>query len=106
MIHGYFNRPDHGYPLRLVVPGQIGGRSVKWINKIIVSENESQHHLHFWVSFLFLSLPPSFFFFLVVSFILELRQQDVNILKENQTNVVVGIEEVDLMILIVIKHTN
>ena len=21
--------PDHGYPLRIIVPGQIGGRSVK-----------------------------------------------------------------------------
>ena len=43
------SRPDHGYPVRLVVPGQIGGRSVKWLKKIEVSEQESQHHLHFWV---------------------------------------------------------
>ena len=40
--------PDHGYPLRLVVPGQIGGRSVKWLKKVEVSDIESQHHLHFW----------------------------------------------------------
>jgi nitrate reductase (NAD(P)H) len=39
--------PDHGYPLRLVVPGQIGGRSVKWLNRIELSDVESQHHLHF-----------------------------------------------------------
>ncbi|UZJ56568.1 hypothetical protein CBS101457_005888 [Exobasidium rhododendri] len=39
---------DHGFPLRLVVPGQIGGRMVKWLNRIEVSENESQHYLHFW----------------------------------------------------------
>ncbi|SPO35721.1 probable Nitrate reductase [NADPH] [Pseudozyma flocculosa] len=39
--------PDHGYPLRLVVPGQIGGRMVKWLNRIEVSDRESQHHLHF-----------------------------------------------------------
>ncbi|PWZ01233.1 putative nitrate reductase [Testicularia cyperi] len=39
--------PDHGYPLRLVVPGQIGGRMVKWLQRIEVSERESQHHLHF-----------------------------------------------------------
>lgn len=34
--------PDHGYPLRLVVPGQIGGRMVKWMNRIEVSDRESQ----------------------------------------------------------------
>lgn len=39
--------PDHGYPLRLVVPGQIGGRMVKWLERIEVSDRESQHHLHF-----------------------------------------------------------
>lgn len=39
--------PDHGFPLRLVVPGQIGGRMVKWLNRIEISDCESQHHLHF-----------------------------------------------------------
>lgn len=39
--------PDHGFPLRVVIPGQIGGRSVKWLNRIEVSDLESQHHLHF-----------------------------------------------------------
>ncbi|KAG6884420.1 hypothetical protein C0993_011292, partial [Termitomyces sp. T159_Od127] len=39
--------PDHGFPLRLVVPGQIGGRSVKWLGRIELSPFESQHHLHF-----------------------------------------------------------
>ncbi|TFK34600.1 nitrate reductase [Crucibulum laeve] len=39
--------PDHGYPLRLVVPSQIGGRSVKWLSRIELSEIESQHYLHF-----------------------------------------------------------
>lgn len=39
--------PDHGFPLRLVVPGQIGGRMVKWLNRIEISDRESQHHLHF-----------------------------------------------------------
>ena len=39
--------PDHGFPLRLVVPSQIGGRSVKWLSRIELSRLESQHHLHF-----------------------------------------------------------
>lgn len=33
--------------MRLIVPGQIGGRSVKWLKRIVVSDVESQHHLHF-----------------------------------------------------------
>ncbi|KAH9836836.1 uncharacterized protein C8Q71DRAFT_707679 [Rhodofomes roseus] len=39
--------PDHGFPVRMVIPGQIGGRSVKWLKRIEVSAVESQHHLHF-----------------------------------------------------------
>ncbi|KAG8718163.1 hypothetical protein FRC08_005817 [Ceratobasidium sp. 394] len=39
--------PDHGFPLRVVIPGQIGGRSVKWLTRIEVSDRESQHYLHF-----------------------------------------------------------
>ncbi|CAF0747568.1 unnamed protein product [Brachionus calyciflorus] len=33
---------DNGYPLRIVVPGVIGARSVKWVGKIILSDVESQ----------------------------------------------------------------
>ncbi|KAI3434691.1 hypothetical protein D9Q98_002754 [Chlorella vulgaris] len=33
--------PDHGYPLRVVVPGVAGCRSVKWVGKIIASGEES-----------------------------------------------------------------
>ena len=33
---------DHGYPLRLVVPGTVAARSVKWLNKIVLSDEESQ----------------------------------------------------------------
>lgn len=47
-LNGEALSPDHGFPLRLVVPGQIGGRMVKWLNRIEVSHKESQHHLHFW----------------------------------------------------------
>ncbi|KAL6851839.1 nitrate reductase [Trichoderma novae-zelandiae] len=46
-LNGEDLSPDHGYPLRLVVPGQIGGRMVKWLQRIEVSDRESQHYLHF-----------------------------------------------------------
>jgi len=36
--------PDHGYPLRMVVPGFIGARSVKWLGKIVVSDRPSPNH--------------------------------------------------------------
>ncbi|KAL8704806.1 MAG: hypothetical protein Q9201_002038 [Fulgogasparrea decipioides] len=32
---------DHGYPLRLVVPGNVAARSVKWINRVRLSDEES-----------------------------------------------------------------
>ncbi|KAI4181922.1 MAG: hypothetical protein L6R41_006329 [Letrouitia leprolyta] len=32
---------DHGYPLRLLVPGNVAARSVKWINRIRMSDEES-----------------------------------------------------------------
>ena len=35
---------DHGYPVRVVVPGVVGARNVKWVNRIVVSENESDSH--------------------------------------------------------------
>ena len=49
-MNGLPLEPDHGFPIRVVIPGQIGGRSVKWLDKIELSDKESQHYLHFWVS--------------------------------------------------------
>ncbi len=33
--------PDHGFPLRVLVPGTVAARSVKWVKKVVVSEDES-----------------------------------------------------------------
>ncbi|KAL6432714.1 hypothetical protein ACFW04_006253 [Cataglyphis niger] len=33
---------DHGFPIRIIVPGVVGARNVKWLNKICVSKQESQ----------------------------------------------------------------
>lgn len=33
--------PDHGYPLRVIAPGHVAARSVKWVNRVILSEEES-----------------------------------------------------------------
>lgn len=35
---------EHGRPLRGVVPGYIGARSVKWLNRIVVSDRPSPNH--------------------------------------------------------------
>ncbi|KAI0126319.1 Oxidoreductase, molybdopterin-binding domain-containing protein [Xylariales sp. AK1849] len=32
---------DHGFPVRVVVPGTVAARCVKWVNKIVVSDEES-----------------------------------------------------------------
>lgn len=33
---------DHGYPLRVLVPGHTAARSVKWLEKIVLAEDECQ----------------------------------------------------------------
>ncbi|KAK6852708.1 hypothetical protein PG990_010358 [Apiospora arundinis] len=45
-MNGEALHPDHGKPLRVVVPGQIGGRSVKWLKKIIVTAAPSDNWYH------------------------------------------------------------
>lgn len=36
--------PAHGYPVRVVVPGIAGARSVKWLDRITVQSEESSNH--------------------------------------------------------------
>lgn len=45
-MNGETLTPDHGKPLRVVIPGQIGGRSVKWLRKLIVTEGPSDNWYH------------------------------------------------------------
>ncbi|RMZ86402.1 hypothetical protein DV736_g6373, partial [Chaetothyriales sp. CBS 134916] len=45
-MNGDMLRPDHGKPLRAVIPGQIGGRSVKWLKRLIVTEAPSDNWYH------------------------------------------------------------
>lgn len=35
---------DHGFPLRVIVPGVVGARNVKWLARITVGPEESQSH--------------------------------------------------------------
>ncbi|RAL11103.1 nitrate reductase NiaD [Aspergillus homomorphus CBS 101889] len=45
-MNGESLRPDHGRPLRVVVPGQIGGRSVKWLKRLILTDAPSDNWYH------------------------------------------------------------
>lgn len=35
---------DHGFPVRIIIPGVVGARQVKWLSKVILSEDESKSH--------------------------------------------------------------
>lgn len=35
---------DHGFPLRAVVPGNVGARQVKWLSRVRTSAEESPSH--------------------------------------------------------------
>lgn len=45
-MNGETLHPDHGKPLRIIIPGQIGGRSVKWLKRIIVTATPSDNWYH------------------------------------------------------------
>lgn len=40
-------QPDHGFPVRLIIPGYIGGRMIKWLSTINVIEHETKNHYHY-----------------------------------------------------------
>ena len=40
--------PDHGYPVRVIIPGYIGGRCVKWLHRIWISDKENDSYYHIW----------------------------------------------------------
>jgi sulfane dehydrogenase subunit SoxC len=42
IMNGRVLPPDHGFPLRAIVPGWIGAASIKWVSKIIVSTQPIQ----------------------------------------------------------------
>jgi nitrate reductase (NAD(P)H) len=55
MQNGELLHPDHGYPVRLLIPGYIGGRMIKWLSKITVSSEETDNFYHVYDNRLF---PP------------------------------------------------
>lgn len=45
--NGELLHPDHGFPVRLLIPGYIGGRMIKWLCEIEVTDEESNNFYHF-----------------------------------------------------------
>ena len=43
-MNGTALRPDQGYPVRVVVPGVVGARSVKWLKRVVLSGEQSKSH--------------------------------------------------------------
>jgi nitrate reductase (NAD(P)H) len=48
--------PDHGFPVRLIIPGYVGGRMIKWLKNIVISDKQSDSWYHYHDNRL---LPPS-----------------------------------------------
>ncbi|KAJ4818314.1 Nitrate reductase [Rhynchospora pubera] len=47
MQNGELLPPDHGFPVRVIVPGFTGGRSVKWVKRVTVTTHESDSYYHY-----------------------------------------------------------
>lgn len=39
--------PDHGYPVRVLLPGHIGGRTIKWLCRLEVTKGECTNFYHY-----------------------------------------------------------
>ncbi|RDX65598.1 Inducible nitrate reductase [NADH] 2, partial [Mucuna pruriens] len=47
MQNGELLTPDHGFPVRMIIPGFIGARMVKWLKRIIVATHQSDSYYHY-----------------------------------------------------------
>lgn len=47
MYNGEMLSVDHGFPVRIIIPGYIGGRMIKWLTNIDLMSTESQDYYHF-----------------------------------------------------------
>ncbi|KAI0675969.1 hypothetical protein C8Q78DRAFT_360877 [Trametes maxima] len=47
-MNGRVLHPDHGYPLRVIIPGYVGGRQIKWLRRIWVTKEPNKSHYHIW----------------------------------------------------------
>uniref|UniRef100_A0A7S1FGN9 Sulfite oxidase n=1 Tax=Noctiluca scintillans TaxID=2966 RepID=A0A7S1FGN9_NOCSC len=45
-LNGEALPPDHGFPLRVLIPGVTGARSCKWLTRITVQSEDTDHHMH------------------------------------------------------------
>lgn len=63
---------DFGFPVRAVIPGVIGARSVKWLGRVVLSNQESNSH---WQKSDYKILPP---------FVKNLKEADFSKLKAMQ----------------------
>jgi len=39
---------DHGFPVRLMIPGWVGGRCIKWLAKVWITDHENDSYYHIW----------------------------------------------------------
>ena len=45
--NGQLLEPDHGFPVRIIIPGYIGGRMIKWLTEITVTDKPSDNFYHY-----------------------------------------------------------